>query len=57
MGIFDLEGARGVPPMNGDLWWLWPDDKMLVMLEYVSFAVRTNGDLWWVPPDGNTQVT
>ena len=42
---------------NEDLWWVRPDDKMLVMPEYVSLAVRNNGDYWWVPPDGKTQVT
>ena len=41
----------------GDLWWLRPDDKTQLMLEYVSLAVRNNGDFWWVPPDGKTQVT
>ena len=48
-----LTGVRN----NGDLWWVRPDDKMQVMLEYVSIAVRMKGDLRWLPPDGKTQVT
>ena len=47
--------------LNGDLWWVRPDDLTQVLLEYGQRAnvtiARMYGHLWWLPSDGKTQVT